>query len=176
MNRLTGTEILLRALEPEDLDVLYKWENDTENWLVSGTVTPFSKDVLQEYISSSHHDIYTNKQLRLMIEKVEDEECIGCIDLFDFDPKNKRAGVGILIGEYEERSKGYASEALGVLIDYSFNILDLHQIYCNIAYDNNKSLNLFKNHGFEVCGLKNDWIFDNGRWLDEYILQLIREK
>lgn len=170
---LKGTSISLRALEPEDLNVLYRWENDTSCWLVSGTLVPFSKHVLTEYISNAHVDIFTSKQLRLVIEK-EGKTPVGCVDLFDFDPKNKRAGVGILIGETSERQKGYASEALDLLIQYAFSILDLHQLYCHISEDNSTSLQLFTGKGFQETGKKLDWIYDNGKWVNVCIFQLLK--
>jgi diamine N-acetyltransferase len=181
---LIGELIQLRALEPSDLDLLYKWENDASVWSVSGTLAPFSRFVLEQYLASSHQDIYSNKQLRLMIDLTvheDDDELdgesrgIGCIDLFDFDPKNRKAGVGILIADRADRGKGYATEALNLLVDYGFDVLDLHQIYSNVRIDNENSVALFKKVGFEITGLKQDWILDNGRWYDEYTMQLIRK-
>lgn len=182
--QLVGELIQLRALEPSDLNCLYRWENDTTIWSVSGTLAPFSRYVLEQYLSSSHQDIYTNKQLRLMIDLIfKDEEddhllesrSIGCIDLFDFDPKNKRAGVGILIANRNDRGKGYATEALHLLIEYGFDALDLRQIYSNVRVDNEQSVALFKKLDFEITGLKQDWIYDGGKYYDEYTLQLIRK-
>lgn len=171
---LTGKTIILRALEPGDLDVLYVWENDMENWLVSGTLAPFSRSVLAQYLETAQLDIFVNKQFRFLIERIEDSKPIGCIDLFDFDPANKRAGVGILIGDQQERSKGYASEALSLLEKYAFDVLDLHQLYCNITVDNAASLKLFERHQFKIAGQKKDWIYNKGQWIDEYLLQLLR--
>src|SRR3954465_7504565 len=139
--QLVGELIQLRALEPSDLQNLYEWENDSTVWTVSGTLAPFSKFILEEYLKNSHQDIFTTKQLRLMIVlSVSDDDgeldneprSIGCIDLFDFDPKNKKAGVGILISNQAHRGKGYAKEALHLMIDYGFNVLDLHQLYANV--------------------------------------------
>lgn len=171
---LTGKNIKLRALETADLDVLFEWENDESIWLVSGTLAPFSRLVLSQYLANAHLDIYAHKQLRFLIEIIDSGKRIGCIDLFDFDPKNKRAGVGVLIGDKTERFKGYASEALSLLESYAFEVLDLHQVYCNITVDNVASIQLFQNHKFEITGKKTDWIFNKGKWLDEYSLQLIR--
>lgn len=170
---MRGKTINIRAIEPADIDILYKWENDTSIWYLSNTIEPFSKFILEQYILSSNQDIYSKKQLRLMIDINESKKTIGSIDLFDFDPKNKRAGIGILINK-NERGKGYASEALELLINYSFHTLDLHQLYCNISADNNVSLKLFHNFGFEIIGLKKQWNFINDKWMDEYMLQLIK--
>lgn len=169
---LYGIKIKLRALELSDINLLYKWENDMSIWKVSNTVTPFSRQAIKEYIKSVR-DIYADKQLRLMICLASKGSPIGCIDLFDFDPNNLRAGVGILIGEPSQRQKGYASEAIGLLVNYCFTTLNLHQLYCNIPFDNEVSVKLFKKHGFRVIGVKKDWIRTGAEWMDEYILQLV---
>ena len=182
--QLVGELIQLRALEPTDLENLYAWENDSSVWSVSGTMAPFSKFLLEEYLKTAHQDIYTTKQLRLMIVlSVSDDDgeldteprSIGCIDLFDFDPRNKKAGVGILIADRADRGKGYAQEALHLLIDYGFNVLDLHQLYANVRVDNENSINLFKKLDFEITGLKQDWLYEDGKFFDEYTMQLIRK-
>lgn len=171
---LKGENIILRAPEPRDIDVLYNWENDTENWKVSNTITPFSRYVIEQYILNSHESIFKTGQLRLMIVLTSKKGgCpVGAIDLFDFDPVNKRAGIGILI-EKNSRNKGYAREALELLIDYCFAILGLHQLFCNIGTDNPDSLKLFRKAGFLPAGIKKDWIHYAGTWQDEYFLQLI---
>ena len=169
---MIGKTISFRAPEPSDIDKLYKWENDTSIWQLSNTVTPFSRHTLEEYILNSHQDIYTAKQLRLMIVLNEGGETVGCIDLFDFDPVNLNAGVGILIcGDH--RNNGYATEALSMLVDYAFKTLHLHQLYCNITTNNEASLNLFQKQNFKIIGLKKEWIRTKDGWLDEYMLQLL---
>ena len=181
--QLVGELIHLRALEPTDLNQLYRWENDSSIWSVSGTLVPFSKFVLEEFVTQVHKDIYTNKQLRLIVdlkyfdEADEDEttRSIGCVDLFDFDPKNKRAGVGILIADKADRGRGYATEALHLIVDYAFEVLDLHQIYSNVRVENESSVALFKKVGFEVTGLKQDWMYEQGKFYDEYTMQLIKK-
>lgn len=172
--KLSGVNIKLRAMEPEDLEVLYQWENDSSNWEISGTLTPYSKYILDQYLASAHQDIYTLKQLRLMIVSNDgNERQIGCVDLFDYDPKNKKAGVGLLIGSKSDRKKGYGSEAMQLLIDYAITTLDIHQIYANVITENKPSLKLFEKLGFVITGTKKDWLFNNGKFSDEYLLQYI---
>ena len=172
--KLKGQNISLRAVEPDDIDVLYAWENDVENWNVSNTQTPFSRFVLEQYITSAHEDLYTAKQLRLIICDTENKP-VGSIDLFDFEPNHLRAGIGILIAGKDDRRKGYASEALDLLITYCFETLNLHQIYCNITTDNESSILLFQKHGFQITGIKKQWIRENTVYKDELLLQLIRQ-
>ena len=177
---LEGERILLRAMEPSDIDNLYMWENDPENWFVSQTRAPYSKHILSQFIEESHKDIYEIRQMRLMIvlkntSGIEQLE-VGAIDLFDFDPFHRRAGIGILVARKEIRRQGIASEALALLIDYSFKVLGLHQLYCNIAKGNEASCNLFIKSGFEITGEKKDWLRADGTWTNEYLLQLVNPR
>lgn len=173
MNMLQTENIRLRALEPEDIDILYKWENDTRIWKISNTIAPFSKYILRKFIEDQKYDIYETKQLRMIIESRSDKRAVGAIDLFDIDPTNRRAGIGILVYEDRDQRQGYASAALTEMIKYAFQILGLNQLYCNVLSNNLRSLNLFKSKGFTVVGLKMEWVRSTDGWLDEYMLQLI---
>lgn len=173
---LKSENIYLRALEPDDLNLLYIWENEINNWTLSGTLIPFSKFTLADYIETSKQDIYTTKQLRLIICLKERDRAIGCIDLFEYDPFNQRAGVGILIAYDADKQQNFGSEALELFIDYCFNTLYLHQLFCNILVDNKASLNLFEKFNFKISGIKKDWIKKRNAFLDEYLLQLINPK
>ena len=114
---LQGLSISLRALEPEDVEAMYRWENDPAVWGVSGTVAPFSREILRMFIEQQQYDIWRTHQLRLVIALNEDSRAVGAVDLFDFDPLNRRAGVGVLVAD-GERGRGYASEALALLVEY----------------------------------------------------------
>ena len=169
-------DIRLRALEPEDLELLYSWENNLSYWILSSTVVPFSKYTLKLYLENSHKDIYETGQLRLMIEHIADNATIGTIDIFDFDSFHKRAGVGILIANEDYRRKGFATMALKCLIGYCFGTLQLHQLFCNILANNCESMELFKKNGFVQSGIKKDWMKTPDGYLDEYLFQLINPK
>ncbi|MDG5491681.1 GNAT family N-acetyltransferase [Psychroserpens sp. SPM9] len=172
MRTLKGDTIYLRALEPEDLNFIHEIENNQDIWEISNTITPYSKFLIKQYLDHAHKDIFEVKQLRLVICN-DAHLAIGIIDLFDFDFKNRRAGVGILIKAVEDRQKGYGKEALELLSKYCKSHLDMHQLFCNISEDNEKSLKLFKNHGFEIIGLKKDWNYVNGSYKNEYLLQIL---
>lgn len=166
----------LRAVEPEDLELIFQWENDRTVWPVSNTIEPFSRFTIKNYIENTTHDIYQSRQLRLMIDLIEANNTvstIGSVDLFEFDPHHLRAGIGILIGISHERGKGYASKALDELIAYSRDVLLLHQLFCNISIDNEPSIHLFTSKGFQISGTKKDWLKTSTGYKDEYILQLI---
>jgi len=165
-------KIFLRPLEPEDIDLLYQWENNMEIWEMSNTKTPFSRYILAEYIKNSHKDIYEIKQLRLIIQNKEDRP-VGAVDLFEFEPYHQRAGVGILIHKTEDRNQGYATDALKALSDYSLNVLGLKQIYANISEDNRQSISLFEKTGFVKSGIKTNWLKTPEGWKDELFYQKV---
>ena len=172
MELLKGEYIFLRALEKEDLDFLFKLENDTGIWEISGTVAPYSKSILEFYLENAHRDIYDVKQLRLVI-CTNNGIVLGLIDLFDFDPKNKRAGIGIIIVEESKRNRGVGSEALEILCTYAFHSLELHQLYANILEENERSIHLFKKLGFTKVGIKKDWVSSGGEYKNEVLFQKI---
>ena len=174
MITLKGKHIYLRALEPEDLEFIHTIENDESLWELSNTITPYSKFLIKQYLEHSHKDIFEVKQLRLVISDYEDK-ALGMIDLFDFDFKNSRAGVGVLVKETKNRQLGYGKEALQLLINYSFTHLGLHQLYCNISEENEASIKLFTSQGFNKIGLKEDWNYVDGTYKNEYIFQLLNK-
>ena len=175
MKTLKGQHIYLRALEPEDLEFVYQLENDELVWEISQTQTPYSRFLIRQYLDNAQQDIYEAKQLRLAICKNDSFQAIGLIDLFDFDPKNKRAGIGILIQNEENRLKGFGRQALELLIHFAFERLEVHQLYANIATTNEASIALFTTFGFECVGIKKEWNFQNGNYSDEALYQLIRK-
>ncbi len=166
---LENDKVLLRALEPGDLDFLFDIENDTKLWHLSNTTSPFSRFDLEQYILLADKDIFKTKQLRFVIEG-KNKEAVGLVDLFEFEPMHKRAGIGIMIRN-NEQNKGYASAALEVLFSYSSKKLGLHQLYCNIESSNTVSLRLFEKNGFVKTGIKKEWNKFEDNWVDELFLQ-----
>jgi diamine N-acetyltransferase len=173
---LKGKNIYLRALEPEDLEFVYAIENDESIWHLSNTQTPYSKFLIHQYLENAHQDIYEAKQLRLAICNNSTSEAIGLIDLFEFDPKNNRAGVGVVIQNSTDRTKGIGSEALSLIIEYAFAQLQLHQLFANIGTENEISIGLFSKFGFQKIGVKKQWNKINGVYEDEILYQLINLK
>ena len=170
--RLRGRVVRLRAVEPDDVEIMYRWENDPEVWRVSGTLAPFSRHTLMKFVEEQQYDLYRTRQLRLIIENGEGT-AVGTLDLFEFDPQHRRAGVGILIYDASQRSRGYASDALRTLEAYAREVLGLHQLWCDVGADNVASLHLFEHAGFVRTGCKRDWILTPEGFRDLLTLQLI---
>ena len=162
--------VRLRAIEPEDLDMLYGIENDTKLWNVSVTSVPYSRYTLYDYIANSKNDIYSDRQVRMMVEN-GGGEVVGIVDLINFDPKHLRAEIGIVI-KREYRNQGYAQAAINEICDYALNVLHLHQLYALVNKDNPHSLNLFEKTGFSVSSELKDWLLDGKNYHNAVLMQL----
>jgi len=169
---LSNEQIYLRAPEPEDLDIMYKMENDPSSWDVSCFVVPYSRYVLRQYIEASQSDIFADKQLRLMMVDRESSQVVGTIDLTDFVPMHGRAGVGIAV-KSEFRRQGFARQALELLVRYSFDFLHLRQLYAYVSVKNEASRKLFCSCGFTQIGILKDWLRVKDGYEDVFFMQLI---
>lgn len=169
---IEGTICRLRALEPTDIGIMYEWENDTQVWQTSGTVAPFSRHVLSRLIDEQQFDIYATRQMRLVIEDRNSNRVTGAVDLFEFDPQNRRAGVGIIITP-PYRGRGFATDALLTLERYAAEVLHMHQLWCSVAANNEPSLALFSRAGYQECGCRREWILTPSGAIDEILMQKI---
>lgn len=172
---LENKDIRLRATEPEDLEILYRWENDSRLWDLGNTTAPFSRDTLRQYLAESNQDIYSDRQLRLMISLREQGDTIGAADLYEFDPFHLRAGVGILVEE-QQRRKGYGLQALQLLEEYAFRFLQLRQLYAFVPSSNQASRSLFSRAGYEPAGELKEWIREQHQFTAVVVMQRINRR
>ena len=170
MKLLENDNITLRAPEPEDLELLYKWENDPQWWSLGNTISPYSHFLLREYIKQSHRDIYDLKQLRLMIVINESKLTVGMIDLYDFEPLHKRAGIGLLIAP-DYQNQGIGRQAVELLSDYAFGFLKLHQLYVYIPTSNETCIHLFNKLEYRQTGHLTDWLSEKEGFTDVVVMQ-----
>ena len=170
---LENDNIRLRPIEPEDLEMLYQWENNSLLWEASDTHTPYSRYAIKQYIANSKQDIYEDRQLRLMIVRKSTGESAGTVDLFDFDLHNSRVSLGLFV-DPSFQGNGYAKQALHLIEMYVFDFLKINQLYVHIACTNVVTLRLFEQGGYEKNGILKQWIrlFDN--FVDVVVFQQFR--
>lgn len=174
MNRLLENNTLrLRAPEPEDLDLLYTWENDTSVWEEGASIVPFSRYSIKQYLIDYKYDIYVDKQLRLMVTLKETGQSIGTVDIYDFDPFHRRAGVGILI-DHSQRHRGYGLQTLNILEKYAFSFLNMKQLYAIIPENNDNSIGLFTKAGYRQTGLLEEWLSSEDSFHHAVIMQKLK--
>ena len=161
--------IRLRAMEPEDLDALYRIENDRDVWDVGENNVPYSRYILHDYIANASADIYADKQVRMVVEN-EEGQLVGVADVVNFCPSHARAEVSIVICR-EHRKKGYARAAIRQIMEYALRTLHLHQLYAVVREDNMPSLNLFSSLGFKSKMVLEDWLFDGKDYHNAVVMQ-----
>lgn len=161
--------ICLRALEMEDIDLLYEVENDARLWGVGNTNVPYSRQNLMDYIASATADIYADKQVRLMVE-TDDHETVGIVDLVNFDPRHLRAELGIMVRQ-EWQGRGLGRKVVDLIQDYARHILHLHQIYAIVAVSNAKAANMLTSAGFTGDKMLKDWLCNGKGYEDAYLFQ-----
>ncbi len=173
MNYLEDKIIKLRALEPEDLEYLYEWENISNLWITGNTRTPISRFQLKEYIAQQSFNIFDLGYLRLIITLKEDDTPIGTVDLFDFDSFHSRVALGLFVTK-EHQGKGYAKRTLKLVEQYVFDFLKLHQLYVDIAESNIGSRQLFEKD-YEKNAILKDWLKTNNGYENVICYQKIKK-
>ena len=172
--------IKLRKLEPSDLPFLYQWENDASVWADGSNHNPLSQQDLRDYIESTTGDIYKDGQLRLIIHSSSESVCqqsglsgeaglssvspqdgltLGCVDLFDFDPRNRRAAIGMYIAP-QYRGQGIGREAVRLLEEYAFDFLHLRIIYAIISTSNTACSELYRQAGYTPSSVLPSWTLE----------------
>ena len=164
-------QVRLRAIEPEDLDLLYRIENDVKLWNVGTSNVPYSRYTLHDYVANASDDIYTDGQVRMMIEN-EAGETIGIADLVNFDPANRKAEVGLIILDAFRR-QGYGCSTLQKMSDYALKVLHLHQLYAFVDSRNDGSRKLFLKAGYQESVSISDWLYDGIEYHDAIMMQLV---
>ena len=168
---LKSKKIKLRAVEPEDLDLMYLIENDTELWRLGQTTVPFSHYALKQYIAETTNDFFHDRQLRLVIETA-DGTSVGFVDLQNYEPLHHRAEVGIVVVPEKQR-QGLATEALRLLAGYVSVHLGIHQLYALVPEGNEASMALFKKCGYKKTATLQDWLNSPKGWQSVVVFQKI---
>ena len=167
-------KISLRPLEPEDLELLYTIENDMTQWHTTNTTTPYSHYDLKDYILNQQHDIYTDRQIRLVItlHTTQGTQAIGLADIYNYDPHNDKAEIGIVIKQQYQGNK-YATQALTQLVTYARDVIHLHQLYAIVQNDNKISLNMLNAAGFNIKTTLQQWLRQGKKYQDAILMQII---
>lgn len=148
-------ELRLRALEPEDADMMYGAESDPAAWRYSDYLAPMSREQLREYALTYDADPFRSGQLRLIIDV--DGAAAGILDLFDISPRHLRADSGIyLLPDY--RGKGIGVKALELVKDYCRHRLGLYQLTASVAQNNKEAFRCYEKAGFSSTGVRKEWL------------------
>jgi len=167
---LESKNVRLRQIEASDLLKLRNWRNSPGIRSYTRGYRPLNMLNQTKWLESLSAD-----QLNIMfaIEKKFDRELIGCCGLTNINWKEGHGEVSIYIGEKKWQSKGYASDALRLLLEYGFKELRLHRIYGIIFEYNDASIKFFEKNGFEFEGRHREARFWDGKFYDELVYGIL---
>lgn len=163
-------------METRDVDLLCSWENNSSDWWMGATLQPISREAMTEFVQGNS-DLYQSRQCRWMLDQKTSEgwQTIGALDLYDFDPRQGRAGVAVHI-EPQFRRQGHALAGLALLASYALQHLGLKQLYAEIPESNSASRRLFSRAGYEETGARKHWVRTReGTWDNLITCQLLFE-
>ena len=159
--------VTLRRPKLLDLDQLLLWENNLDNSFLSDNPMFYTNQQIEQFLTSDQ-DIFLDRQIRFMIDSSGSP--VGCVDLFEYDMVNSRAGVGIFIDE-KFRNMGIATKALSLLKSICIKDYFISNLHANILYTNKPSIKLFERAGFNKNGIKENWIKTENSMLDVWFFQ-----
>ncbi|MET9632151.1 GNAT family protein [Lentzea sp. NPDC006480] len=171
---LTGDLVLLRPLEPEDADALYRWHNDENvmRWLQAYFHESLAG--LRKRLADRQENSY--EKVTLCVETLEERKTIGIVALRDADPVNARGEVDIYIGEQEYWGGGYGTDALRTLCRYGFSTLRLHSIQLTVVEANERAIRSYQKLGFQVDGRLRQAFHRDGEWHDELLMCVLADE
>ena len=175
METITGDRIILREYREDDIIHIYNWTRDiiTTKWMGRKFRTPRSLDKIENgvrnVISEPPED-----GIFFVIADRDTEVYIGGIDLTSIDWIDKNGVLSIAIAENSNRNKGFATEAMKLLLDYAFNKLHLHKIELGVYSDNKAAVRCYEKLGFNIEGTLKDHMLVDGKYRDLLQMGLIK--
>ena len=172
--KLVGDKIYLSPRNIEDAELYVKWMNDFDVTDFTGRTSQIMDiEGEKEYLSSASKK--TNN-FSFAIVKQENDRLIGSAGLEKIDYINRVATLGIMIGEQENREKGYGTETINLLLDYGFNYLNLNNINLYVMEFNPRAIACYKKCGFKEMGRRRKTAFINGKYYDKLYMDILKEE
>ena len=170
---MKDSRIYLRAFELDDYKTSVTWRNDSHIWnMLGGTKYFVSEAYEKKWVEEA---IFNSKDIRLAVCLKENDLYIGNVYLTDIDMINRKAVSHVLIGNKDYWGKGYASEALKLLLDYAFNERGLNRIVADILESNEQSIRMHEKTGYKKEGLMRESVFKNGKFQNQIRMSLLKE-
>jgi RimJ/RimL family protein N-acetyltransferase len=171
-----GDKVVLRAVERDDLEQLWRWRNDLDLWLLMEDAPPVPTS-LAEYEAAYERRATdaaaaVDEWVRFAIEA--GGRLVGECSMFDFDPLARSARIGVLIGDQRDRGKGLGRDAVRVLLDYGFRHRNLHRVELDVLATNEAALRVYRALGLVEEGRLRDHAWSGGRHVDTIVMAVLR--
>lgn len=171
-NKLEGEKIYLSPANIEDAEIFTKWLNDFQ---VTDYIGRSTKIMTVEGEKKWLEDSLKDNDVMLSIIKKEDNQMIGNMTLFEINNINRTATLGIMIGETENMSKGYGTEAIRLMMDFAFNYLNLNNIMLNVMEFNKRAIRAYEKVGFKEFGRRKEASYINGKYHDIIYMEMLKK-
>ena len=168
-----GQNIYLRPILPEDTDAYYELLLNAKSNRLTGTQRIFNKDFVRMYIESK---VKAYPEVLLFIVLKETDEVIGDIQLNDIDDFNRRANIRLAISNETYQGKGHGREAMHLVLEYGFGIMNLHRIDLEVYSFNENAIKAYEKVGFKQEGVKRDVLFYNHKYHNCIVMSMLEDE
>jgi len=172
--KLIGKKCYLSPCSLEDAEKWTEWDNDLEVTIPMGeeAYTPYSADKTKEIISN----VIKKQDHVFSIVELKTDKPVGRCMLFAMDQVDRRAMLGIAIGDKTCWGKGYGQEATKLLLDYGFNLLNLNSIMLGVYSFNKRAINCYKKVGFKEIGRRRQARIIAGKKYDVVLMDILAQE
>jgi RimJ/RimL family protein N-acetyltransferase len=168
-----GKKVVLRAIEMEDCALIIDMFNDPEiENLVGGWTFPLSLFAQKKWLEAHYND---RDSVRFVID-TEEDGAIGIMTLTAIDWKNRNAELGAKIASKQTRFKGYGTDAMMAIMRYAFDELGFHRLEASRLATNQVSERLLAKCGFVEEGIKRDYIYKGGKYIDLVVASILADE
>jgi len=170
---IAGEHVILRAFEREDAERCYRWMNDPNivRTLKSRYPIAFSNEM--EWLDRAMNSLATERHFA--IERKDDRSHIGNASIHDIDWVSRTAWFGLFIGEPTAWNRGFGGDAIGTLVRFAFDDMNLEKLRINVFDYNDRAKHVLEGHGFVVEGKLTRDFYREGAWHDIVIFSVFRD-
>jgi diamine N-acetyltransferase len=170
---LRGEKIFLRLIEEMDLSLLVEWRNAPENWRYFFNKRPLSRGHQCEWYEKLSKDA---SQLFFIICSL-DGQPLGTIGLSKIDFCSQSAEIGnVLLAQNKDRHCGLAKEALNLIVQHAFYLLNLNRLYLEVFEENTDAIGLYTRLGFQKEGVLRESQYSGSKFRNTIIMGLLRNE
>lgn len=169
--KLKGRLCFLSPVDPGDYQQFVGWVNDLESSLgmifLSSVIGEAKEREIMERIAQG---------VNFAIVDNATGKAIGSCGIPSIDERNRHCEVGIFIGESTLRGKGYGTDALGLLCEFAFSVLNMHSVALRVYSFNKPAIRCYEKVGFKLAGRLRHAKRIGGAWHDELLMDIIEDE
>lgn len=170
---LEGERVYLRPVGLDDTELVFQMLFNSEARRLTGTQKAFTREEIAQYIQGKVSD---SSSVLLLIALRENDQVIGDVQIGGIDRNNRNAYIRIAIDSSTFQGKGFGSEALLLMLDYGFGILNLHRIELNVFAFNERAIHTYEKLGFQREGVQRQALYYNHEYHDSILMAMLADE